>query len=210
MALGRYMTTPTRTGKTKVIDSIVATVHASGGRFLKWRHSRWMELDAKQAREKVGHALRDMTSGTKQPEPFFPQHNPTSVPIKLSFSREAAASLARRPRATEAPQVTAESRLPSLHLDTNAQESFQNDIDASSFSQSVSSSSSSSASSDDSIDMRPPSPLDDEAFALDGFDADQYLMDMEPLSPLESASSTLLEDDEAIPCLLYLLEKSEL
>jgi hypothetical protein len=209
MALKRYMTTPTRTGKTKVIDSIVATVRASGGRFLKWRHSRWVELDGKQAREKVGHALRDMTSGMKQPEALFPRHLPMDASIKLSFSREAAASLAGRSRRYLTTTEASDIRHQSLHQYTNTPEGSQSDIDASSSSQS-SSASSSAGSSHDSIDLRPPSPIDETIFALDGDDAGQYDMDMEPLSPLESEALALLEDDDAIPCLLNLLEKSEL
>jgi hypothetical protein len=70
LALPRYLSAHTRAGRTAAIDAVVASVRASGGRFLR-RHgsssnSRWVELDAKQAREKVGHALRDMCSSTSR------------------------------------------------------------------------------------------------------------------------------------------------
>jgi hypothetical protein len=53
---------PTRQCKTKVIILVADQVKANGGRFLKWKNREWVELDEKQAREKVGHALRDMAS----------------------------------------------------------------------------------------------------------------------------------------------------
>jgi hypothetical protein len=64
LALPRYRSAPTRVGRTAAIASVVDSVHESGGRFLRRRqnNSRWIELDDKQAREKVGHALREVAS----------------------------------------------------------------------------------------------------------------------------------------------------
>jgi hypothetical protein len=59
--LTRYMEAETKSEKSRVIASVVDSVRASGGRFLKWSTKRqeWAELDDKHTREKVGHALRD-------------------------------------------------------------------------------------------------------------------------------------------------------
>jgi hypothetical protein len=62
LSLERYLAKPSRQDKTLVIISIVKLIRESGGRFLKWKKDRWIELGEKQAREKVGHALRDMAS----------------------------------------------------------------------------------------------------------------------------------------------------
>jgi hypothetical protein len=62
LSLERYLVKPSRQDKTLVIISIVKLIQESGGRFLKWKKDRWIELGEKQAREKVGHALRDMAS----------------------------------------------------------------------------------------------------------------------------------------------------
>ena len=62
MNLSRYTAAPTKGDKSKVILSVIEMIRAVGGRFLKWSSKRrmWVELDEKQTREKVGHALRDM------------------------------------------------------------------------------------------------------------------------------------------------------
>lgn len=64
MNLHRYIESPTREGKTKIINSIADTLQYDvGARFLKkFGKERYMELDSRQIREKVGHALRDMVS----------------------------------------------------------------------------------------------------------------------------------------------------
>jgi hypothetical protein len=189
MALNKYLTTPTRTGKTKVIDSIVDTVRRSGGRFLKWRHARWVELDMKQAREKVGHALRDMSGAIKRDESFFP-----AVPsIHLSFSREAAASLVRRSKFSERP---ASVREHSVQKGQGNLPGSCDDSEASSYSHS--STSSSAGGSAESINVIPRSlPL-------------EAGVEPDPLSPLDGFSSALLDDDDVMTRLLDLLEKSEL
>lgn len=58
----KYVAAPTRQCKSKVIAAVAEQVKANGGRFLKRRNNEWVELDDKQAKEKVGHALRDMVS----------------------------------------------------------------------------------------------------------------------------------------------------
>jgi hypothetical protein len=62
LVLPRYLSAPTRVGRTAAIESVVASIQESGGRFLRRQNSRWIELDDKQAREKVGHALREVAS----------------------------------------------------------------------------------------------------------------------------------------------------
>jgi hypothetical protein len=62
LSLERYLANTSRQDKTLVIISIVKLLQETGGRFLKWKKDRWIELGEKQAREKVGHAFRDMAS----------------------------------------------------------------------------------------------------------------------------------------------------
>jgi hypothetical protein len=58
----KYVAASTRQCKSKVIAAVAEQVKANSGRFLKRRNNEWVELDDKQAKEKVGHALRDMVS----------------------------------------------------------------------------------------------------------------------------------------------------
>lgn len=60
----RYIDAKSRLQKSMVVHSIVEEVKKAQGRFLKQdRYSgQWFELDEKQAKEKVGHAIRDATS----------------------------------------------------------------------------------------------------------------------------------------------------
>jgi hypothetical protein len=65
LSIERYLAKMSRHDKTLVIISIVELIQESGGRFLKWNKDRWIELGEKQAREKVGHALRDMLASAR-------------------------------------------------------------------------------------------------------------------------------------------------
>jgi hypothetical protein len=62
LSLERYLASPSRQDKSLIIISIVKLIQEIGGRFLQWKKDHWIELGEKQAREKVGHALRDMAS----------------------------------------------------------------------------------------------------------------------------------------------------
>jgi hypothetical protein len=59
--LRRYMDAQSRMEKTLVVNSVVEAIQEAGGRFLKQdgRSLKWFQVNAKMAREKVGHALRD-------------------------------------------------------------------------------------------------------------------------------------------------------
>lgn len=57
--LERYLIATTKQDKSMIIMEIVDIVN-SNGRFLKRRKGNWVELDEKEAKHKVGHALRDM------------------------------------------------------------------------------------------------------------------------------------------------------
>ena len=59
----RYIDSPSKNDKTLVVISIVDEIRASGGRFLKEdMHGRWYDIGDAQARDKVGHSLRDQVS----------------------------------------------------------------------------------------------------------------------------------------------------
>ena len=58
--LKRYMEAATRLEKTMVVNAVVDSVQQAGGRFLKLnKDGMWYVVSQKEAREKVGHALRD-------------------------------------------------------------------------------------------------------------------------------------------------------
>ena len=62
----KYRTGRTKTAKTKVVVAIVQHVRAQGGKFLKQtvNEDLWYDMGDKDARRKVGHALRDFVSKT--------------------------------------------------------------------------------------------------------------------------------------------------
>lgn len=63
LSLDRYLSAKTKADKGKEILHIIGIVHQNGGKFIKWDKQRgWIELAEKQAREKCGHALRDMAA----------------------------------------------------------------------------------------------------------------------------------------------------
>lgn len=63
----RYISSTTRTEKTAIVLSIVNTLKNDiGGRFLKEQDNQYVEISQKEAREKVGHALRDMVSAQRR------------------------------------------------------------------------------------------------------------------------------------------------
>jgi hypothetical protein len=66
--LQRYMDTPTRSGKTLVVVSVVEEIRRSGGHFLKQDASneQWYDIGDAEARDKVGHSLRDQVTAHHQ------------------------------------------------------------------------------------------------------------------------------------------------
>ena len=60
-AIDEYNAAETRVLKSKVVQSIVQQIKREGGRFLRRDRAtgRWVELDPKNSRDKVGHAIRD-------------------------------------------------------------------------------------------------------------------------------------------------------
>lgn len=63
-----YMNAPSKHEKTLVVKGIVDMIRANGGRFLKQgSDDDWYDIGDNQAKEKVGHSLRDQVSAiTKQ------------------------------------------------------------------------------------------------------------------------------------------------
>jgi hypothetical protein len=61
--VSRYIDAPTKSDKTSVVVGIVDDIRSLGGRFLKEDDSgNWYDIGDAQAREKVGHSLRDQVS----------------------------------------------------------------------------------------------------------------------------------------------------
>ena len=61
MYLDRYLQAKTRVEKGDTVQAIIDTIQCAGGRFLKQdlESKTWQQVDAKTAKEKIGHALRD-------------------------------------------------------------------------------------------------------------------------------------------------------
>ena len=77
--LKRYMKAKTRQDKAEVIVSVLKLLRNDiGARFLKRKGDRLIELSDNHAREKVGHALRDLS--VQQPIPM------SSIKVKQSSS----------------------------------------------------------------------------------------------------------------------------
>jgi hypothetical protein len=62
----RYKAAKRRKEKSILINSVVENIRSNGGRFLHQKHGRWEEIGDQAAREKVAHALRDMSSGSRE------------------------------------------------------------------------------------------------------------------------------------------------
>jgi hypothetical protein len=78
-ALQKYFAFPRRDQRSKLIQEIISFVESSGGQFLKCsKHGSWLELDATEKRNKVGHALRDTAGSAKLFKKKF--HAKESVP----------------------------------------------------------------------------------------------------------------------------------
>jgi len=60
LSLDQYVQANSKKEKSVVILSVIEQVRRTSGRFLKWKDGRLVELDERQTREKVGHAIRDM------------------------------------------------------------------------------------------------------------------------------------------------------
>ena len=86
LSLERYLAKPSRQDKTLQIISIVKLIQQSGGRFLEWQKDRWIELGEKQAREKVGHALRNMASARDLLLPSVTSSLPAKKDVVLQSS----------------------------------------------------------------------------------------------------------------------------
>ncbi|GKY91747.1 hypothetical protein MPSEU_000146400 [Mayamaea pseudoterrestris] len=63
----RYIQSPTRNDKTQVVICIVDFVREKGGHFLKQdKSNRWYDIGDAEARDKVGHSLRDQVTAIQR------------------------------------------------------------------------------------------------------------------------------------------------
>jgi hypothetical protein len=78
-----YISAPTKQDKSSIVVAIVDDIRLLGGKFLKQDDSgRWYDIGDSQARDKVGHSLRDqVTALSKQKD-----RKPASLPSSLSSS----------------------------------------------------------------------------------------------------------------------------
>lgn len=57
--LSEYTSARTRVDKSAVIDNILDRVQGNQTRFVTFKEERWFEISEDQAREKIGHCLRE-------------------------------------------------------------------------------------------------------------------------------------------------------
>jgi hypothetical protein len=81
LALDAYRHAERYPGKAAIVQAVIETVHAMGGRFLAHRRDRWIALTTDEQRDKVGHAIRD--AAAKAMTTTEQQSSPSSSPVKL-------------------------------------------------------------------------------------------------------------------------------
>lgn len=61
MHLERYISAPSKSEKSQVVDSIVQVLREADGKFVKQHTAtgKWYTLSDRQARDKIDHAIRD-------------------------------------------------------------------------------------------------------------------------------------------------------
>lgn len=66
--LGEYQSAPSKTAKSKVVESVVREVQARGGRFLRRDETKglWFEIGPAERRAKVAHCIRDHLATSKK------------------------------------------------------------------------------------------------------------------------------------------------
>ena len=85
MNLQRYLDAKTRYERSEMILSFVRELRGDANmRFIKRRGSKYIELNEKQSREKVGHALRDAAAQARGQENPAEQKTP---PVKQTISK---------------------------------------------------------------------------------------------------------------------------
>ena len=67
LRLKEYIAITDRFERGQLFDSVADTIHNNGGHFLRKEKDRWAVLSARQAREKVGHAMRDALVQLQKP-----------------------------------------------------------------------------------------------------------------------------------------------
>ena len=97
LLMDRYMAATTRNETSKVIVHVADLVRENGGRFLRLSSDgkSWIELDKKQAHEKVGHALRDAASTKREADSTttsnsFPFSRPSCCKPMLELQKDSA------------------------------------------------------------------------------------------------------------------------
>jgi len=79
--VGDYIAAQTKMEKTQVVVQILQTLRNQGFQFLKQnKDKRYYDIGDKEARDKVGHSLRDQVTALKQKEKSSREH-PTTAPL---------------------------------------------------------------------------------------------------------------------------------
>jgi hypothetical protein len=107
--LQRYIDTPTRQDKSLAIKATIKLLRADGGaRFLKRKGNKLLELNERQVRQKVGHALRDMA---------VLQQRTAGSTVSSSVSDNDLEQ--RSPKEIDEVESIDEIKVPGLHRDSN-------------------------------------------------------------------------------------------
>ena len=84
-------------GKTIIAERILQIIHDSSGRFLKWEHCGWVEVDDKMARDKISHFFRHLRSKTTTSESKSIKEDDTSATeVSSHSSSHQSSSVAKR------------------------------------------------------------------------------------------------------------------
>jgi len=117
-SLEDYMQANDRFRKSVVVQSIVEDVHQLGGRFLKKnpKTKEWYELTDQQAKEKVGHAIRDAVTAQetrmkKKAKLKKAPKDPDRKPSPLAVEAERTSNMGQASASLSSPVAAGKSRI---------------------------------------------------------------------------------------------------
>jgi hypothetical protein len=102
----RYITGKTKTDKTAIVLAVVDQVRLGGSYFVKQNddNGRWYDIGDAQAREKVGHSLRDQVTAMKKNSKKSDSVEPVIPVAALSASAPPAYAMQQQPQQQQPPQ----------------------------------------------------------------------------------------------------------
>lgn len=118
----RYHVATSKQEKMVMTKDVVATIHSSGGRFLKFKDGAWEEISTIAARDKVSHALRTKVASWKRQQEQMLQggNGCSSLSGRRSSSRSCKLKHRKGSRRSSASSVSPRTAgMGNLSFDTN-------------------------------------------------------------------------------------------